>query len=144
MRRLMVRAAAVIAFASGLALAQVTFIKAETPPAEVFEAMDEFLAVLPAGVTCDSTDAWQVTGSLQEAAQMLLGELGGRGWDVLQTGQLQRSYVLIADPDPSDEFAVALGGILKEEGSENSLAYLARCKMAAGEEETPSATAGFY
>lgn len=110
----------------GLAIAEVAADKA-TPSAEIKAAIAEIMA-LSSGLSCQEPQAWTISGSLNMAAQFLAEELVRRGWDLLQHGQLKQSYAVVADPNPGDPNAVAIGGFMLG-SSTTSEVFLAQCAV---------------
>lgn len=93
----------------------------------VRQALDEVLAVIP-GMNCQDPEVWTVDGDSEVAARSLLDKLEERGWNVVEHGATGSGYAVIADPDPDDPSAYAIGGLVFEEVQPNvSAAYLARC-----------------
>lgn len=81
-------------------------------------------------VSCAKPEVWNVDGDVEGAARFLVGELEGRGWAVMQHGSSGRTYAIIADPDPNDPEAVAVGGLLLDPVEKGrSVAFLATCRM---------------
>ena len=142
MRSIIRRAAALAVVVSSVTFGQAAFIKADKAPDAVNEALEEFIQALPVQVNCDQADAWTVRGGPREAAGMLKDELENRKWGILETGQLELSYAVLVDPDPSDEYAIALGGILPAESEGDTFAYLALCRIAPPQGDIPNRTAG--
>ncbi|WP_110885374.1 hypothetical protein [Deinococcus yavapaiensis] len=91
------------------------------------QALDEVLAVIP-GMNCDEPEVWTVEGDSEMAARSLMNRLMERGWDVIEHGSTGSGYAIIADPDPDDPAAYAIGGLVFEEVEPNvSAAYITRC-----------------
>jgi hypothetical protein len=90
-------------------------------------AIQEVFENVP-GLTCDESDNWSVDGDLAAAADFLRAELNTRGWDVVNHGALEHSYAVVLDPDPSDERAVAIAGLI-EETKTTSYVFLERCTL---------------
>lgn len=90
-------------------------------------AIQELYENVP-GMTCDESENWSVDGDLDAAADFLETELKTRGWDVVDHGLLEHSYAVVLDPDPSDERAVAIAGLIEETKS-TSYVFLERCTL---------------
>lgn len=80
------------------------------------------------GMTCEDSDNWSIDGDLDAAADFLETERSTRGWDVVDHGALEHSYAVILDPDPTDERAVAIAGLI-EETQTTSFVFLERCTL---------------
>jgi len=95
-------------------------------------ALDDLSARI-ATVRCDRPEVWNVNGDVGGAARFLVDELQQRGWAVMQHGTAGRTYAIIADPNPLDPDAVAVGGLLLDPvTSGQSVAFLAVCRMTGG------------
>jgi hypothetical protein len=111
---------------SGSALADVTSNKIDKNE-KIQVAIQEVSERIP-GIDCEESDNWAVDGDLDAAADFLKTELSTRGWDVVDHGALEHSYAVVLDPDPSDERAVAIAGLI-EETKTTSFVFLERCTL---------------
>jgi hypothetical protein len=120
--------AATAALALGTVLAQAVSTKIEvTPP--LTAAIEEVAA--KGKVQCEPAEHWVVQGEAGAAAEFVSDEFGTRGWPLLDKGMMELSYVFIADPDPSDDRAIAVAGVLHERGADGeSYVFLERCMTA--------------
>jgi hypothetical protein len=114
------------ALAPGSALADVTSTKIDQNE-KIQVAIQEVFDRIP-GIDCEESDNWSVDGDLDAAADFLQAELSTRGWDVVDHGALEHSYAVVLDPDPSDERAVAIAGLI-EETKTTSYVFLERCTL---------------
>ena len=90
-------------------------------------AINELFERIP-GMTCEESENWSVAGDLEASADFLQSELDSRGWMVLDHGRLEHSYAVIADPDPGDDRAVAVAGLI-EDAATSSFVFLERCTL---------------
>jgi hypothetical protein len=111
---------------SSSALADVTSNKIDKNE-KIQVAIQEVSERIP-GIECEESDNWSVDGDLEAAADFLNAELDTRGWDVVDHGALEHSYAVVLDPDPSDERAVAIAGLIKETDTV-SFVFLERCTL---------------
>lgn len=135
MRRIPVAAVLVLAVLTGFgpvllgqAWADVTSIRIEQNE-KIQLAIQELYDHVP-GMTCDESDNWSVEGDLDAAADFLEVELNARGWGVVDHGPLEHSYAVVLDPDPADERAVAIAGLIEETRS-TTYVFLERCTLPA-------------
>ena len=80
------------------------------------------------GMTCEQSDNWSIEGGLDAAGDFIQSEVGARGWDVVDHGALEHSYAIVLDPDPSDERAVAIAGLIQESDT-TTFVFLERCTL---------------
>ena len=76
---------------------------------------------------CEPAEHWSVKGDGEVAADFISNELESRGWPVMDHGSLELSYVLVADPDPSNDRAIAVAGLVFERGEDESYVFLEKC-----------------
>jgi hypothetical protein len=111
---------------SGSALADVTSNKIDKNE-KIQVAIQEVSLRIP-GIECGESDNWAVDGNLDDAVDFLKTELETRGWDIVDHGALEHSYAVVLDPDPSDDRAVAIAGLI-EETETVSFVFLERCTL---------------
>lgn len=99
------------------------------PDGEAEVAFRTVVSLLPS-MQCETPEVWTVSGSTQAAARSLLQKLAERGWQVMEHGPAGGAYAVIADPDPNDPAAVAVGGLtLRPSQQGRNAVFLARCAV---------------
>ena len=100
-----------------------------TVSSQVQVAFSEISRLVPS-MTCKAPEIWTVPGDEESAARFLVAKLEERDWKVMEHGTTAHSYAVIADPDPVDPKAVAVGGLLLQPPSAtSSVAFLAVCSV---------------
>ncbi len=123
-----------------VALAGIPSLSQGTVDTQVQVAFTEIRELVPT-MTCQAPEIWTVPGDVETAARFLVDKLEERGWKVMEHGSTKHSYAVIADPDPNDPKAVAVGGLLLDSPDpDESIAFLALCSV----EPSPRRSPGLY
>ncbi|MBB6098506.1 hypothetical protein HNR42_001940 [Deinobacterium chartae] len=123
MRRLL---AMVLLCGSALAATPATPINSSP---QVQSALEETRALLSLPVACGEPEAWQIDGDVTQIGQFLLDQIEARNWSIMHHQPLSLSYAVIADPNPDDPDAIALGGITLD-AAQHGIAFLSECRLA--------------